>query len=191
MYLRWKFILYLIGQCIHNCPTLSIGTQYSRGRASLIDNWNGSWIDDSSLSTCVAYDVMTDDSMIIIELIPILIINITTLTLHWVTPHKTFCGYGTYTKWQSFLSSTTDFGKKLHPFVDYSGLLPLTTTSLMMVCHFYYSSALISIGSHPLVMDSSSHDQKWTAINRWMLVVVIIITIRSHYFTTTTILSIE
>ena len=77
----------------------------------LIDNWNGSWIDDSSLSTCVAY-VMTDDSMIVIGLVPIwsLVDNITTSD-PW--HHKTFCGYGTYTKWQSFLSSTIWLWKKL------------------------------------------------------------------------------
>ena len=55
-----------------------------------------------------------------------------------------------------FSPQRSDFGKSYHPFVDYSGLLHLTT-SLMMVRRFYHSSALISIGGHPLVVIHNDH----------------------------------
>ena len=73
-----------------------------------------------------------------------------------------------------FSPQRSDFGKSYHPFVDYSGLLPLTTTSLMILRRFYHSSALISIGGHPLVWSITiiwslnSHD----SISRWMGILI-------------------
>ena len=61
-----------------------------------------------------------------------------------------------------------------------------------MVRRFYHSSALISIGGHPLVViHNDHHTTKSEQPRQQYLGELGIIIIRSHYFTTTTLLSIE